>query len=81
MAKEIQAFEKYGLHSELVYLPSGPVAVSALLAGDLTMAFAATNAAIASGIFEVTRYLGLWRVDMLLRTVLKICNFGVRVNL
>ena len=48
MAKEIQSFEKYGLHSELVYLPSGPVAVSALLAGDLTMAFAATNAAIAS---------------------------------
>jgi ABC-type nitrate/sulfonate/bicarbonate transport system substrate-binding protein len=48
MAKEIGAFEKYGLQTELVYIPSGPLAVSALIAGHLDLAVAASNAVISA---------------------------------
>jgi NitT/TauT family transport system substrate-binding protein len=48
MAKEIGAFEKYGLQCDLVYIASGPVVISSLLAGELNLAFAATNAALSS---------------------------------
>ena len=48
MAKEIGAFEKYGIDADLVFISSGPVVVQALLGGDLQGGFAATNAVIAA---------------------------------
>lgn len=48
MAKEMGAFEKHGVHADLVYISSGPVVVSALLGGDLQAGVAATNAVIAA---------------------------------
>lgn len=48
MAKEIGAFEKYGLQSDLIYISSGPVVVQALVGGDLQVGVAATNAVIAA---------------------------------
>lgn len=47
-AKEIGAFEKYGIEADLIYISSGPVVVQALLGGDLQGGIAATNAAIAA---------------------------------
>jgi ABC-type nitrate/sulfonate/bicarbonate transport system substrate-binding protein len=44
MAKEIGAFEKYGIDAELIFVSSGPVAVQALLGGDMKAGLAATNA-------------------------------------
>jgi ABC-type nitrate/sulfonate/bicarbonate transport system substrate-binding protein len=48
MAKEIGAFDKYGIDAELIYISSGPVVVQALLGGDLQAGLAATNATIAA---------------------------------
>jgi len=48
MAKEIGAFEKYGIDAELIYISSGPVVVQALLGGDVQAGLAATNATIAA---------------------------------
>lgn len=48
MAKEIGAFEKYGLQTELIFISSGPVVVQALIGGDLQGGFAATNAVVAA---------------------------------
>jgi ABC-type nitrate/sulfonate/bicarbonate transport system substrate-binding protein len=48
MAKEVGAFEKYGIDAELIYISSGPVVVQALLGGDLQAGLAATNATIAA---------------------------------
>lgn len=48
MAKEIGAYEKYGLDTELIYISSGPTVVQALLGGDVTGGIAATNAVIAA---------------------------------
>jgi NitT/TauT family transport system substrate-binding protein len=45
-AKEIGAFEKYGLTAELVYISSGGIATAALLGGGLDMALPATNAVV-----------------------------------
>ncbi|MGE5307008.1 MAG: ABC transporter substrate-binding protein [Alphaproteobacteria bacterium] len=44
MAKEIGAFDKYGIDAELIFVSSGPVAVQALLGGDMKAALAATSA-------------------------------------
>jgi ABC-type nitrate/sulfonate/bicarbonate transport system substrate-binding protein len=44
MAKEIGAFDKYGIQAELIYISSGPVVVQALIGGDLHGGIAATNA-------------------------------------
>ena len=44
MAKEIGAFEKYGIDAELIFVSSGPVVVQALLGGDMKAGLAATNA-------------------------------------
>ena len=44
MAKEIGAFEKYGIDAELIFVSSGPVVVQALLGGDMQAGLAATNA-------------------------------------
>ena len=46
MAKEIGAFEKYGVHAEIIYISSGPVVIQALIGGDLQGASAASNAVI-----------------------------------
>ena len=48
MAKEIGAYEKYGIETELIYISSGPTVVQALLGGDVTGGIAATNAVIAA---------------------------------
>jgi ABC-type nitrate/sulfonate/bicarbonate transport system substrate-binding protein len=48
MAKEIGAFEKYGINADLIFISSGPVVVQALIGGDLHGGLAATNAVIAA---------------------------------
>ncbi|MGH7770449.1 MAG: ABC transporter substrate-binding protein, partial [Candidatus Binatia bacterium] len=44
MAKEIGAFEKHGIHADLIYIASGPVVVQALIGGDLHGGIGASNA-------------------------------------
>ena len=46
MAKEVKAFEKYGIQSDIIFISSGPVVVQALIGGDLQVGSAATNAVI-----------------------------------
>jgi ABC-type nitrate/sulfonate/bicarbonate transport system substrate-binding protein len=46
MAKEIVAFDKYGIHADLIFISAGPVVVQALLGGDLQAGLAATNAIV-----------------------------------
>jgi NitT/TauT family transport system substrate-binding protein len=46
MAKEIGAFEKYGIQAELIFISSGPVVVQALIGGDLHGGVAASNAVL-----------------------------------
>jgi NitT/TauT family transport system substrate-binding protein len=48
MAKEMGAFEKYGIDAELIFIFAGPIVVQALLGGDLQGGLAATNAVIAA---------------------------------
>src|ERR1700752_1452598 len=50
MAKEIGAFEKYGLDAELIFIASGPVVIQALLGGDLQAGLAATSAAVGAAL-------------------------------
>lgn len=50
MAKEIGAYEKYGIDAELIYISSGPTVVQALLGGDVVGGIAATNAVIAANL-------------------------------
>jgi len=50
MAKEIGAYEKYGIDTELIYISSGPTVVQALLGGDVFGGIAATNATIAASL-------------------------------
>jgi ABC-type nitrate/sulfonate/bicarbonate transport system substrate-binding protein len=46
MAKDSGAFEKYGLNADIILITSGPVAVQALIGGDLQVVSAASNAVI-----------------------------------
>jgi NitT/TauT family transport system substrate-binding protein len=46
MAKEVDAFEKHGIHADLIYISSGPVVVQALIGGDLHGMSGASNAVI-----------------------------------
>jgi NitT/TauT family transport system substrate-binding protein len=46
MAKEIGAFEKYGLQTDILLITSGPVSVQSLIGGDLQVVSAASNAVI-----------------------------------
>jgi len=46
MAKEVGAFEKYGIRADLIYISSGPVVVQALIGGDLRGGSGASNAVI-----------------------------------
>jgi ABC-type nitrate/sulfonate/bicarbonate transport system substrate-binding protein len=48
MAKEIGAFEKYGINADLIFISSGPIVVQALIGGDLQGGLAATNAVISA---------------------------------
>ena len=48
MAKEIGAYEKYGIDAELIYISSGPTVVQALMGGDVVGGLAATNSVIAA---------------------------------
>lgn len=50
MAKEIGAFEKYGLQTELIFIASGPIVVQALLGGDLQAGLAATSAVVGAAL-------------------------------
>jgi NitT/TauT family transport system substrate-binding protein len=46
MAKEIGAFERHGIHADLIYIASGPVIVQALIGGDLHGGIGASNAVV-----------------------------------
>ena len=46
MAKESGAFDKYGIQADVILITSGPVAVQALIGGDLQAVSAASNAVI-----------------------------------
>ncbi len=46
MAKEIKAFEKYGIQAEVIFISSGPVVVQSLIGGDLQGGSGASNAVI-----------------------------------
>ena len=46
MAKESGAFDKYGIQADIILITSGPVAVQALIGGDLHAVSAASNAVI-----------------------------------
>ena len=48
MAKDIGAFDKYGVEPNLVFISSGPVMVPALIGGDVQAAIAGANAVIAA---------------------------------
>src|ERR1041385_4949818 len=48
MAKEIGAFEKYGLGADLVYIASGSVTVQAMMGGDVQLAVGASNAVVSA---------------------------------
>ena len=48
MAKEIGAFDKYGIDTQLIFVSSGPIVVQALLGGDMQAGLAATNAVTAA---------------------------------
>ena len=49
-AKEIGAFEKYGLNTDVIYISSGPVVLQALIGGDLTVGLGASNSTIAAAL-------------------------------
>jgi ABC-type nitrate/sulfonate/bicarbonate transport system substrate-binding protein len=46
MAKEVGAFEKYGVPADIIFISSGPVVVQALIGGDLQGGSGASNAVI-----------------------------------
>ncbi len=46
MAKEIKAFEKYGIQADIIFISSGPVVVQSLIGGDLQGGSGASNAVI-----------------------------------
>src|SRR5918998_4424522 len=46
MAKEIGAFDKNGIQTDIIFISSGPVVVQALIGGDLLGGSAASNAVI-----------------------------------
>lgn len=58
MAKEIGAFEKYGIQADLVYIPSGPVVVQALIGGDLQGGIGASNAVV-NAVFSGAQIVGV----------------------
>ncbi|HEY6197980.1 MAG TPA: ABC transporter substrate-binding protein [Candidatus Binatia bacterium] len=50
MAKEVGAFEKYGLNLEMIYIASGATVIQALVGGSLNAALGASNAVVAASL-------------------------------
>ncbi len=48
IAKEMRLYEKYGLNAKLVYVPSGVVAISALVAGEIDILCGSGSASVAA---------------------------------
>jgi len=48
VAKETGAFEKYGVHGELLYIGAGSIAVQAMMGGDVEVVSGAGNAVVAA---------------------------------
>ena len=48
VAKDIGAFDKYGVDPNLIFISSSPVMVPALIGGDVQAAIAGANAVIAA---------------------------------
>ena len=48
IAKEMRLYEKYGLDAKLVYVPSGVVAISALVAGEVDVICGSGSASVAA---------------------------------
>ncbi|MGE5307320.1 MAG: ABC transporter substrate-binding protein [Alphaproteobacteria bacterium] len=48
IAKEMHLYEKYGLDAKVVYVPSGVVAISALVAGEVDVACGSGSASVAA---------------------------------
>jgi ABC-type nitrate/sulfonate/bicarbonate transport system substrate-binding protein len=46
MAKEVKAFEKYGIQADIILISSGPIVVQSLIGGDLQGVSGASNAVI-----------------------------------
>jgi len=46
MAKEIKAFEKYGIQADIIFISSGPIVIQSLIGGDLQGGSGASNAVI-----------------------------------
>ena len=96
MAKEIGAFDKYGVDPSLIFISSSPVMVPALIGGDIQGGVAGANAVIAavsSGAPLVAvaslanrPYLRLWvqpeinRVDELRGKTLGVSRFGATTD-
>jgi NitT/TauT family transport system substrate-binding protein len=96
MAKEIGAFDKYGVDPNLIFISSSPVMVPALIGGDIQGGVAGANAVIAavsSGAPLVAvaslanrPYLRLWvqpeinRVDELRGKTLGVSRFGATTD-
>jgi NitT/TauT family transport system substrate-binding protein len=50
MAKEVGAFDKYGLDAQLIYIASGATVIQALVGGSLNAALGASNAVVAAAL-------------------------------
>lgn len=46
MAKEIRAFERYGIQADIIFISSGPIVIQSLIGGDLQGGSGASNAVI-----------------------------------
>src|ERR1051325_8040311 len=96
VAKDIGAFDKYGLDPSLVFISSGPVMLPALIGGDVHGAIAGANAVIAAvlsgapivSIASVANrpYLRLWvqpeitRIEDLRGKTLGVSRFGATTD-
>jgi ABC-type nitrate/sulfonate/bicarbonate transport system substrate-binding protein len=96
VAKDIGAFDKYGVDPSLIFVSSSPVMVPALIGGDVQAAIAGANAVIAAvlggaSIVSVASlanrpYLRLWvhpevkRVEELRGKILGVSRFGATTD-
>jgi ABC-type nitrate/sulfonate/bicarbonate transport system substrate-binding protein len=95
-AKDIGAFDKYGVEPNLVFISSGPVMVPALIGGDVQAAVAGANAVIAAVIggapivsiasLANRPYLRLWvhpevnRIEELRGKIFGVSRFGATTD-
>lgn len=96
MAKEIGAFDKYGVDPTLIFISSGPVMVPALISGDVQGGIAGANAVISAVLGGASivslaslanrPYLRLWvqpeinRLDDLRGKTLGVSRFGATTD-